>query len=385
VHVLHLHRSVQAATDEVRDGVHVHRRPPMRFPWSRQLRRQRVFASLYWHVGHALRGSNYPRDRLLGRINGSLSAYIWSRRLGQQFDVMESAEIAAMALVVSLLGREPLVMQLHCPPVLDALGLGAVTPRDRLAGALDRIPIVRADVRTSPSKRLMTEMARLGYISGVDYTVIPLPFRPGPPLPPASGTGPVILGVGRLEPVKGWHLLIEAAALLSDVPAVEVVLAGGDVPGAGGVGYRRRLEQRAADLGVRLRLLGFVPHEEVAEVYASARVVAMPSTVLENFSVTGIEALAAGRPLVTTPQLGYVDDIVEAGAACAVRPDDLAAFAAALRRYLVDPQLAAATGQRGRAWVLDHLDPGTIAEQREGAYEQAVERRSPRQLRSVHG
>jgi glycosyltransferase involved in cell wall biosynthesis len=233
-------------------------------------------------------------------------------------------------------------------------------------------------------------MADLGYISGVDYTVIPLPFRPGPSLPPADRTGPVILGVGRLEPVKGWHLLIEAVAKLTDVPDVELVLAGGDVPGAGGVGYRTTLERRADELGVRLRLLGFVPHDEVAEVYASARVVAMPSTVLENFSVTGIEALAAGRPLVTTPELGYVDEIVEAGAACAVRPEDVDAFAAALRRYLVDPQLAAETGARGRAWVLEHLDPAHIAEQRETAYRQAIERRSsrqlaPRQLRSVHG
>jgi glycosyltransferase involved in cell wall biosynthesis len=382
VHVLHCHRSLTARVDEVCDGVHVHRRPTLRFGWSKELRRSRVYRSLHWHVGHAVRGPNYPRDRLLGRLNMAMSMYTEYRRLGQRFDAVEAAESGAMAMIVSLVGSEPLVMQLHCPPVLDLLGLGEAKSRDRMAGALDRVPIVRADVRTPPSKLLMDEMSDLGYLSGVDYTVIPLPFRPDPEpaLRPADEAAPIILGVGRIEPSKGWHALIEAAGSLHDVPSFEIVIAGGDVPGAGGKGYHDRLTARARALGVPLRFLGFVPHEEMAAHYAAARVVAMPSVVLENFSVTGIEALASGRPLVTTPQLGYAEDIVAAGAAYAVPPNDTRAFAAALRDVLVDPAKAAAMGTRGREWVLRALDPQRIAAQREGAYAEAIERRSRRRL-----
>jgi glycosyltransferase involved in cell wall biosynthesis len=101
--------------------------------------------------------------------------------------------------------------------------------------------------------------------------------------------------------------------------------------------------------------------------------VAIPSRS-ESFSLAGLEAMAAGRPVVCTSRVGLAELIEGTGAGTVVEPDDPAALAAGLRPYLEDRALAAEAGERARAVVTTRLAPARIAQEREVAYEEAIRR-----------
>ena len=109
------------------------------------------------------------------------------------------------------------------------------------------------------------------------------------------GEGPVVLFVGRLEPLKGPDLLIDALAQL-DGGNVTLVIVGGDEQAAG---YLRALRRRARGAGVleRVRFVGAVPQEQLPLYYNAADVCAVPS-FYESFGLVALEAMACGTPVV---------------------------------------------------------------------------------------
>ena len=115
---------------------------------------------------------------------------------------------------------------------------------------------------------------------------------------PRTHPGRYVLAVGGIEPRKGSLDLLEAYALLAaDEPDVRLVIAGGETL-FDYRDYRTQWEKRAAALGVTPTVLGPVPHDELPSLMASAAVFAFPSTK-EGFGLAGMEALAAGVPVVT--------------------------------------------------------------------------------------
>lgn len=145
-------------------------------------------------------------------------------------------------------------------------------------------------------------------------------------------SGPLIVSLGALIPLKGHDLVIDAVARL---PGVRLWIAG-EGPD------RAALEQRIAQagLGDRVRLLGGVPHEEVATVLAAADVMALASE-REGLASAWLEALAAGTPLVI-PDVGGARQVVTDVAAGRIVPRTVDAFAEALAALLADPPTQAA-------------------------------------------
>ena len=92
----------------------------------------------------------------------------------------------------------------------------------------------------------------------------------------------------------------------------------------------------------------------------------------ETFSNVALEAMAAGRPVVITSTAGPCDLVERARAGTVVAADDPAALARALDRFLRDPEEAAATGRRGREFVVNELAPAANATRREAAYRDAI-------------
>jgi glycosyltransferase involved in cell wall biosynthesis len=144
--------------------------------------------------------------------------------------------------------------------------------------------------------------------------------------PPAEEPGPP-LTVGFLSLLdvhhryKGLEVLFEALRLLPEVR----LRVGGKGEDAGF--YRRQAEE----LGVaeRVEFLGFV--EDLNAFYGGCHVFALPSTdVREGFGLVLLEAMACGRPVLTTPIVGMASDIEQQGAGVLVPPNDPAALAAAL-------------------------------------------------------
>jgi len=166
--------------------------------------------------------------------------------------------------------------------------------------------------------------------SGVD----PARFA-GPHEDPFPGVPhPRVVFHGRVQAEKGVHTLVEAAALLP--PDVHVLLVGDG-------SERPRVEARARELGLagRLRVTGFLPHEQVPAALAHADVAVLPS-VFEELGTAMLEALHAGVPFVAS-RVGGIPEVVRDGeSALLVAPGDPAALAGALRRVLADPPLASA-------------------------------------------
>ena len=160
---------------------------------------------------------------------------------------------------------------------------------------------------------------------GLDPAFRPLPaaqveaFRSRRGLPPRF-----ILYLGTLEPRKNLGALVQAfASLRASQPGLFLVLAG-----ARGWWYQDLLRQ-VDELGLAeaVTFPGFVPDEELPWWYNAAAVFAYPSSY-EGFGLPVAEALACGRPVVTSA----VASLPEAGgdAALLAPPGDVAALADAL-------------------------------------------------------
>lgn len=155
---------------------------------------------------------------------------------------------------------------------------------------------------------------------------------------------PTVLFVGRLVPYKGLDVLIRA---MSHVEARLVLV--GDGP------LRRTLETLAREVGVASKVLfaGEVSDEDLVAWYHACDVFTLPSvTRAEAFGMVQVEAMACGKPVVSTDLptgVPWVNRTGETG--LVVPPGDVRALAAALARLAADPALRARLGEGGRRRV----------------------------------
>ncbi|MEG3088981.1 glycosyltransferase [Sphingomonas sp. PB4P5] len=165
--------------------------------------------------------------------------------------------------------------------------------------------------------------------------------------------GPLIVALGALIPLKGHDIVLRAVAAL---PGASLLIVGEGRE-------RAALASAAAALGIseRVRLLGALPHAEVAALLAAADVMALASAS-EGLANAWIEALACGTPIVIT-DVGGAREVVTTPAAGRLAARDAASFASAIGSLLADPPTQAETRQAamGFTWeantaaLYDHL------------------------------
>jgi glycosyltransferase-like protein len=110
--------------------------------------------------------------------------------------------------------------------------------------------------------------------------------------------GRYVLAVGGIEPRKGTIDLVDAYhSLRQRVPDVGLVIAGGETL-FDYRDYRAAFEKRCEELDVQPMILGAVADENLPSLVAASAAFAFPSTK-EGFGLAAMEALAAGRPVVT--------------------------------------------------------------------------------------
>lgn len=146
--------------------------------------------------------------------------------------------------------------------------------------------------------------------------------------------GPVLVSVGNLVGLKGHDLVIEALASLPG----HLLLIAGDGPD------RRALETLAGRLGVadRVRFLGRMAHEGLAELYGIADVLILASS-REGWPNVLLEAMACGTPVIAS-NVGGVPEIVTVQPAGLLLPERSAtAITVAVRALLTSPPSRAAT------------------------------------------
>jgi glycosyltransferase involved in cell wall biosynthesis len=149
-----------------------------------------------------------------------------------------------------------------------------------------------------------------------------------------------VVTVARLAPEKGIDILLRALAAAGDERLIAIAV--GEGP------ERARLEQLAAELGVRANFAGGRPWESVVEAYAAADVFALLSE-REPWAVVVNEAAACGLPLVLSDRVGAAHDLLRDGENGTLGPAGAAAAAAeALRRLAADRDLRLRMGARSR-------------------------------------
>jgi glycogen synthase len=311
------------------------------------------------------------------RLEVAAACFREYRRLRLDFDVVESPDWMAEGFLFALLRSKPLVGHLHTPLLVLATHNDKPRTWDRWLGdAVERFTMSLAQVVTSPSHLLADDLSASGWLGGREARVIrlPLDLDRWAALPPPEAAPPRILWVGRLEPRKAPETLVQAAARLADeIEDLEVVFVGGSNYSRDGKPYAEWTAALARELESPCRFVDVVPRTDLASWYERVRVAVLTARY-DNFPVAGLEAMAAGRPLVTTSKTGVAELVVGAGAGAVVPPRDPIALAEALRPYLVDPARAGADGRRARVAIEMHCSPDRVAAQREVAYEEAVVR-----------
>jgi D-inositol-3-phosphate glycosyltransferase len=130
----------------------------------------------------------------------------------------------------------------------------------------------------------------------------------------------ILLNVGRFEPLKGIDRLLEAMTHLRDHRRLRLVIVGGDGNQAPESQF---LRQKAVNLGIEDKVFfaGRVDQKYLPPYYSSADVLVMASHY-ESFGLVGLEALACGRPVVSTP-VGAMDTLIQQSQAGQIVSDAL--------------------------------------------------------------
>jgi glycosyltransferase involved in cell wall biosynthesis len=171
-----------------------------------------------------------------------------------------------------------------------------------------------------------------------------------------------VVFAGRVVVPKGVDVLIRAARAVEG----EFIICGD--------GWRldamRRLARR---LGVqdRIEFKGWLDAEDVARELAEASVVAIPSTWPEPFGLVGIEAFAAGRPVVASATGGIGDWLEDGVSGLSIRPGDPQGLAHALNELLSDPARQQAMGAAGKKTVADRFSRAQHVSALADAYQSA--------------
>lgn len=196
--------------------------------------------------------------------------------------------------------------------------------------------------------------------------------------PQPAGGSPVILTWGLLGEGKGIEWAIEAMAHLSDLrPAPRYRVVGQTHPRVlerHGERYRDGLIARAGRLGLTDSVqfdARYLARPELHSLVQQADVVLLPYDSREQVtSGVLIEAITAGKPVVSTG-FPHANELLSTGAGLVVERQDPAGIAAALRRVLTEPGLAARMGAEASRIAPELLWPA-VAEQYRAAAADAL-------------
>lgn len=183
---------------------------------------------------------------------------------------------------------------------------------------------------------------------------------------------PYVLFLGRLNWKKGLDRLIAA---MEQVTNADLLIAGNDEEN-----YRPELDALVRKHGLvdRVRFLGAVHGQRKWELLASARVLALPS-YSENFGNVVLEAMASGRAVVVTPEVGMAS-VVQEFHCGVVSPGDPAYFALAIKRLLENRELCENMGRAGRRVVESRYTWHEISQQMIDLYSQILSSRDGNSL-----
>jgi D-inositol-3-phosphate glycosyltransferase len=151
---------------------------------------------------------------------------------------------------------------------------------------------------------------------------------------------PLLLFVGRIQPLKGADVAVRALAAMTERPDTHLVVVGGP-SGPRGEEHLVALQKLVDELGLdgRVRFEEPQPHELLSTYYRAADVCVVPSRS-ESFGLVALEAAACGTPVVAAAVGGLTTLVDHGHTGYLVDPSTPAAFADAASAILADPLIA---------------------------------------------
>ena len=178
-----------------------------------------------------------------------------------------------------------------------------------------------------------------------------------------------VLYAGRLESEKNVARLIDALAVISELPVRLVVVGDGSL--------RDELAQQARRVGLPVDFKGVVPHGELPRYFRDADCFVLPS-LTEGHPKVLVEAMACGVPCAASARGGIPSILEDEVSGLLFDPENTEDIARAVRRLLADEPLATRLGAKARATAVMLYDERVILA-REAAFVQSVARASPLQ------
>ncbi len=265
----------------------------------------------------------------------------WCERAGvRHLHAHFGTNSAAVALLANVLGGPSYSFTVHGPEEFDKPN--ALRLADKIARAAFVVAI--SSYGRSQLWRWIpqTQWPRVAVVHcGLEDAFFAAPSELG------ASTSRRLVCVGRLCEQKGQLLLIEAvAALKARGVDMELVLAGdGEMRGV--------IEQRVAQLGVadRVRITGWIDSAQVKREILAARALVLPSFA-EGLPVVIMEAMAVGRPVISTYVAGIPELVRDGVDGWLVPAGDVHALAQAMQDCLeASPEQLAAIGRSAHVRV----------------------------------
>ncbi|GAA1943546.1 glycosyltransferase family 4 protein [Kitasatospora viridis] len=263
-------------------------------------------------------------------------------------------------------GPLPFVLTYHTGRMRKADPLGSAVcslyERTLLAGT-----VRRAGELICSSDHVRADLARL--FAGRAVTVSPGVDLARFTASPVPGE-PRILFAGSLERATSYKGLADLLRVLPElavrVPGVSLEVVGN---GSAAAGYQRQAHRLG--IGHLVRFTGRLGGSELAAAYRRARVLALP-THYDSFPSVLVEAMASGRPVVSTRVGGIPSLVTEDGDGLLTDPGDLPALASALTAVLTDDALARRLGAAGRRRTAAELSWERQADRTTEVFERAL-------------
>jgi glycosyltransferase involved in cell wall biosynthesis len=289
----------------------------------------------------------------LPAITRPLNGWLCGRAISKASAAFAPDVILSYWLYPDAYGARRVARDLQVPFVAGARG-SDIRVRDAISRRLtepvvrgaDRLLVVSADLGRLAVSDYGADASRVRVIAnGCDAAIFHLRDRAeARHACGISNDAELVLYVGRLVAEKGLRELIEAMRELRRTRARAELVMVGDGP------LQAEFSAIAADSSNGLRLVGAQPAVRVAEWMAASDLITLPS-YSEGHPNVLVEALACGRPVVSTP-VGGVPEVVDESCAVLVPPRDAPALAAALNAVLDRDWDEAALSQRfSRNWA----------------------------------
>ena len=272
----------------------------------------------------------------------------------------------------------PLVMHFHGPWALESKAEGAHVLSTRLKSWIERTVYARASRFIVLSKafrnvlhdRYNVPHERIHIVpGGVDVSRFDIQEAPQAARAELGWPQdrPIVLSVRRLVHRVGLDYLIQSMShVIQHVPETCLFIAG-----KGPLANQLKTQIRALNLQDHVRLLGFVPEEDLPLAYRAANLTVVPTQSLEGFGLVAVESLAAGTPPLVTPVGGLPEVVRDLSPALIMQDassDSIAEhLTAALRGDLSLP-----SAEDCRAFAARHYAWPVIARQTRTVYEEIV-------------